>query len=152
MSKPNAISLLHALSGAAAMVVSILTKDQIGAPRAVFRPLGFALFAFAMLLFSYAVLHLREAFGGNVEPVTDKLIRSGPYRWIRHPLYLAMIIMIIGISIATRSWVGLVFTMLVFIPLTIARLRLEDDALNARFGSEWEAYAKRTGALIPYLY
>jgi protein-S-isoprenylcysteine O-methyltransferase Ste14 len=105
-----------------------------------------------MLLFSYAVLHLRETFGGNVEPVTDKLIRSGPYRWVRHPLYLAMIISILGITIGMRSWAGLAITMLVFIPLTVIRFRFEDAALKTKFGMDWDEYASRTKAIIPYFY
>jgi protein-S-isoprenylcysteine O-methyltransferase Ste14 len=152
MNKGNIVALSHALSGAGAMFVGFLTRGRIGVAEDVLKVLGYSAFAFGMLLFAYSVAFLREAFQGNVEPVTDTLIVDGPYRWVRHPLYLSMIITITGISIGMRSVWGLVITFLVFIPLTLVRSGMEEDYLEKKFGSDWDEYVRNTHFIIPLIY
>ena len=152
MSKGNLIALLHALSGAGAIFVGFLTKGGFEGKAEVFKPLGLAIFAVGMLLFAFSVMVLREAFLGNVTPVTGDLVTDGPYRWIRHPLYLSMIITIVSIAVGMRSIWGLVMTAGLFLPCTVLRARLEEAELRSRFGPEWEEYAQRTSFLIPWLF
>lgn len=152
MSRDNAIALLHALSGAAALVISLFTKEGFRGPSTIFKPLGYAVFGAAMLLFAYAAFFLKEAFGGNVEPITDRLITDGPYQVVRHPLYLSMILATIGISIGMRSIWGLVVTFAIFVPLTVVRAMLEEAALQSKFGSDWEDYAQNNSFLIPLIW
>ena len=151
MGKGDRIALLHALSGAGAMVVGLLTKGGLAGSPSVFRPVGLGVSGVGMLLFAYTVAFLRAAFLGNVEPVTQNLIQVGPYRWVRHPLYLSMLITILGFSLALRSIAGLAMAVAVFLPLTVLRASLEEASLRAKFGAEWEAYVARTHFLIPLI-
>jgi protein-S-isoprenylcysteine O-methyltransferase Ste14 len=103
MGKANLVALLHALSGAGALVASLYTETDLLPAARFIKLLGFAVFGAGMLLFVVATVYLRRAFLGNIEPVTDRLITSGPYRWVRHPLYLGMFVAALGVAIAFRS-------------------------------------------------
>jgi len=152
MGKGDRIALLHALSGAGAMVVGLLTKGGLGGSPHLFKQVGLGVSGVGMLLFAYTVAFLRAAFLGNVEPVTEHLIRDGPYRRVRHPLYVSMLITILGFSLALRSIAGLAVAVAIFLPLTVLRARLEEASLRAKFGAEWEAYAAKTHFLLPLVF
>jgi protein-S-isoprenylcysteine O-methyltransferase Ste14 len=143
------VALLHALSGAAALVVSLYTETGLLASARLFKPLGFAIFAGGMLLFIVCLIHLKRAFLGDVEPATDRLIATGPYRMVRHPLYLSMLLATFGLAVAFRSLWALVIILFVFVPAGLRRARLEEQALARRFGQEWEDYVDRTYFMLP---
>jgi protein-S-isoprenylcysteine O-methyltransferase Ste14 len=145
----NLVALLHALSGAAALLASPYTETPFWAGADLVKPLGLALCGAGMLLFVLAVATLKRAFLGDVEPVTDRLITTGPYRLVRHPLYLGMVGTTLGLAIAFRSLWGLLITVGAFLPLGLYRARLEEAALARRFGDEWARYASRTPFLLP---
>jgi protein-S-isoprenylcysteine O-methyltransferase Ste14 len=149
MRKANLVALLHALSGAAALVVSLYTETDLFASVRLVKPLGLLIFAGGMLLFVVCVIYLRRAFLGEVEPVTDRLITTGPYRLVRHPLYLGMFLATIGLAAAFRSLWGMLITLAAFVPTGLCRARLEEQALARRFGREWEEYAATTCFILP---
>jgi protein-S-isoprenylcysteine O-methyltransferase Ste14 len=152
MGKGNIVALSHALSGACALIASLVTKGGQQWWASFLKPLGFATFALGMLLFGVAVLYLGRAFQGNVQPVTEHLITNGPYRMVRHPLYLGMIISIAGLALGMGSIWGLAITLVVFLPLTLLRAGLEEAALHEKFGVTWQDYATRTYFFLPLLY
>lgn len=79
------------------------------------------------------------------------LVTSGPYRWIRHPLYLAGLCLLVGVGLVTANWAILALAgavTLVWLAVIIPR---EEAALAARFGAEYERYRALTGALLPRL-
>ncbi len=152
MGTKDLVSLLHALTGAAAIIASVMAKGQIGIPQQPVKSLGLAIFAGGCLLFAWSLLHLGAAFRGNVDPVTDRLVTSGPYRMVRHPVYLAMIVMAFALALALRSILGMALTVLTFIPSSIYRARLEEQALEERFRDAWTAYRARTRFILPLIY
>jgi protein-S-isoprenylcysteine O-methyltransferase Ste14 len=152
MCKMNLIALLHALSGAGALVASLHTGTDLWATVRFVKPLGYAIFAGGTLLFVVSVVYLKRAFLGEVEPVTDRLITNGPYRLVRHPLYLGMFVATIGLAVAFRSVWGMLIGLVVFVPAGLWRARLEEEALARRFGVEWENYAARTYFILPPVY
>jgi protein-S-isoprenylcysteine O-methyltransferase Ste14 len=148
----NLVAALHALSGAAAVVVSLYTEGDLWASAGLIRALGWAIFAGGMLLFVVAVVYLKRAFLGDIDPATDTLQTRGPYRLVRHPLYLGMFVATIGFAIAFGSLWGMLIVVAVFIPAGLWRARLEEEALARKFGTEWQQYAKDTHFILPLVF
>ena len=95
-----------------------------------------------------------SSLGPNVsETVLTKeehvLVTGGPYRWVRHPLYLTGLMLFAGIGLMNSSWfvVGLsVVTLVGILTLVIPR---EEAHLVARFGDRYRDLVRRTGRLLP---
>jgi protein-S-isoprenylcysteine O-methyltransferase Ste14 len=80
-----------------------------------------------------------------------RLITRGPYRFIRHPRYLGIFIMGTGQALLFRSWIGLALTALAM-AIVLFRIHDEEVLMHKEFGTEWEAYCRKTKKLIPYLW
>src|SRR5438477_7861680 len=78
-----------------------------------------------------------------------ELIRRGPYRIVRHPIYTGMFGMLIVSSMAHGHWIGLLIASLVYCVGTIIRIRSEEKLLREQFGSAYEEYAREVPAFIP---
>jgi len=114
--------------------------------------MGGLIFLLGLAMFAWTVVHLRKAFFGNIEPVGDRLVTSGPYGYVRHPLYLSMVIMLLGLTAQLRGFWGIVGTFVLFLPAAAYRAKLEENALARRFGQQWEDYARRTSFMVPALW
>jgi protein-S-isoprenylcysteine O-methyltransferase Ste14 len=77
-----------------------------------------------------------------------RLITTGPYALIRHPMYLAVITAGIGGLLLYRTWAMLLFAAAMF--GLIVRAHREEEALSAEFGAAWEAYCQRAPAWLPH--
>ena len=93
--------------------------------------------------------------GNNVSPtvVTRKnatLVTHGPYRWIRHPLYLMGLISYVGFALLAENWFIGAMAVVAFIVLNL-RLPNEEAHLIERFGDEYRQYMQRTGKFMPRL-
>ncbi len=108
------------------------------------RVLGQVVFLLGGLLLLYVTYYLRRGFLGEVEPNLAHLVTTGPYRWCRHPLYFSFMVIVLGLDLMFGSPIGILATLLLALPSTIYRARLEEKALADRFGQEWEAYKGRT--------
>ena len=113
---------------------------------------GGVLVAITMLPLLYAVL---VTIGNNISPTeatraNHQLITSGPYRWIRHPLYTFGALFFLALSVLTTLW----WPALLLLPALLAliwRARFEEANLIARFGNDYRAYMQRTGRFLPKL-
>ncbi len=116
------------------------------------RWLGVILFAVGGAIRIWPVFVLGYRFSGLVaiQP-GHELVTSGIYSVIRHPSYLGLLTNSLGWSLAFRSGVGAVITVLLVPPL-IARIRAEEDLLRSEFGEAYENFRARTWRLIPGLY
>jgi len=89
---------------------------------------------------------LRIWAAGHIDKGRE-VTRSGPYRWVRHPLYLGSTIMAIGFLVAARSVVVAAIVTLYMVVTLVAAMRTEEAALDAKFEGEYSAY--RTGTAPP---
>ena len=80
-----------------------------------------------------------------------ELIRSGPYRAIRHPIYASMLCVLLGTGFPIARWPLLIAGILVFIAGTEIRVRIEDKLLAARFGDKFAEYRRAVPAYIPLI-
>lgn len=76
------------------------------------------------------------------------LVTSGPYHWIRHPFYVAFALALLANVLITDSGYLAVVGAAAFLAI-IARTRVEEQNLAARFGQEYKDYVVRTGGFLP---
>lgn len=76
------------------------------------------------------------------------LVTRGPYRWIRHPFYVAMGFLTFGCCLLAANWFMFVTGVVVF-GLLAFRSRAEEEQLLARFGEPYREYRERTGRFVP---
>lgn len=75
-------------------------------------------------------------------------VTSGPYRFVRNPMYTGILFLSWGLGIAQGNWVAPVGGTVVFLLLAI-RTRIEERFLIARFGDSYRAYMSRVGRFLP---
>jgi len=80
-----------------------------------------------------------------------ELIQTGPYRWVRHPIYASMLAMLLATGFVWTWWPTFAAAVIVFLLGTEIRVRAEDRLLRERFGDAFEAYRSRVPAYIPFV-
>ncbi len=114
--------------------------------------IGLALFVAGACLRVVANRTLAKSYSyvlGVVKP--KELVKRGVYRFVRHPIYLALLLYGFGVPLVFASVYGLIVS-LGFVPCVLYRIRLEEELLIREFGDEYTEYKKQTKKLIPYVY
>ena len=81
-----------------------------------------------------------------------KLATTGPYAYVRHPIYTGMLGMLVATGLAVSYWAALLAALVIFFLGTIIRVRSEERLLREAFGEQFENYARRVRAIVPGLY
>jgi len=168
------LALYSVLRTAVALAFAVFTVGRAAPRRPARRPLAFAACALAMaavlafadprantsplllltgeiitvLFYGWllvSVLHLGRCFG--VLPEARGLVMSGPYRLVRHPVYLGELGACLGLAIAAPSARN-AGTLAILLGAQIVRIRLEERALEEAF-PEYSGYARHTPRLVP---
>jgi len=92
-------------------------------------------------------LALRAWAAGHLEKNTT-LTESGPYAWVRNPLYLGTLLATLGLVLASRRWELAGLSSLVFFLIYLPVVELEEQHLNQLF-PEFSSYARRVPKLVP---
>ena len=113
--------------------------------------LGIVIQVAFMWLALWARRHLGQNWSAAITAkVGHQLIRSGPYRIVRHPIYSAMLGMYVGTVVASGEWHALVGVIILALAYW-RKIRLEERNLRTVFGDEFDAFRRNTWALIPWL-
>lgn len=80
-----------------------------------------------------------------------QLIRTGPYRHLRHPIYTAMLGMFLGTAIAS-SQVHALLGIVILVVAYLRKTRLEENILRQTFGTDYDAYERETWSFVPLLF
>jgi len=80
-----------------------------------------------------------------------QLITSGPYRFVRHPIYTSMLGVLLGTGSLITPWWLLLPSLLLLVIGTEIRVRVEDNLLASQFGERFAEYQRRVPAYIPFL-
>jgi protein-S-isoprenylcysteine O-methyltransferase Ste14 len=78
-----------------------------------------------------------------------EFVRTGPFRFVRHPAYFSMILELLAFALICNAWIMLVAIPLIYFPILALRLRLEEAALIEKFGDAYREYRRTTPALFP---
>ncbi len=78
-----------------------------------------------------------------------RVIKIGPYKYIRHPIYLGIVLEELGYPLIANAYYALIFAILVCAPLVIVRAWTEERASLRRFGDKYAEYKRGVGMLFP---
>ncbi len=95
----------------------------------------------------------RAYLGGNwssavTVKVGHELVRTGPYRWVRHPIYTGLILALAGTAVVRSEVRGILSVVLAYVGFKI-KSRIEERTMTETFGTEYEEYSRSTGAILP---
>jgi protein-S-isoprenylcysteine O-methyltransferase Ste14 len=83
--------------------------------------------------------------------VDHQLIRSGPYKLLRHPIYTGILAMYLGTAVVSGEWLAVIGVVLVVFAYW-RKIRLEEANMVVAFGADYDAYRRESWALVPGLY
>ena len=115
-------------------------------------PWGAPLLAWGYLQYRWVGAYRSRLGGGGpgVSVPPDRVVRAGPYRRVRNPMYLGHLIFFAGLAVLLRSWPGvalLVFHLFWF----DRRVREDEQRLTALFGDDYRDYCRRVKRWIPFI-
>jgi protein-S-isoprenylcysteine O-methyltransferase Ste14 len=111
--------------------------------------IGLVLTAVGLGLAVWARLHLGENWSASVTiKEGHDLIRSGPYAYLRHPIYSGILLALLGTVVALGEWRGLIGFCVILISLIIKAKR-EEAWLAREFGGSWQEHRRHAGFLLP---
>jgi protein-S-isoprenylcysteine O-methyltransferase Ste14 len=125
-----------------------MTWSKIGLPNEV-RWLGVIIGVLCVL----GIYWLFSSIGTGITPTSatrteHTLVTSGPYRWVRHPLYTIACSLFVAFGMIADNWFIALLGILAFIAMAI-RTPKEEANLIAKFGDEYREYMRRTGRFLP---
>ncbi|HWC98738.1 MAG TPA: isoprenylcysteine carboxylmethyltransferase family protein [Candidatus Sulfopaludibacter sp.] len=154
VSESSASRGLHVFLANAALLLTMAPLHGWGrfAPLpSLLMPLGVALEAAGLFLAIWARRHLGRNWSGEISIREDhQLIRTGPYRTLRHPIYTGLLAMYAGATLVTGEWLAVAG----FLMAALAYWRkivLEEANLKSAFGADYDAYCRDSWALLPGL-
>jgi protein-S-isoprenylcysteine O-methyltransferase Ste14 len=109
-----------------------------------------ALAGAAFVVICHAELGAAWSFAPKADQSTG-LITTGPYRLVRHPIYLGLALLVVGEAIAFGGWPALFIALSAIVPTLAWRARAEEKLLSRTFGEPYEVYRKRTKMIVPHL-
>jgi protein-S-isoprenylcysteine O-methyltransferase Ste14 len=146
---------LAGLLGWLSLIVYLLNPAWM-AWSAVPLPVWLRWFGVATATLSLPLMYwLFRSIGRNITQTVEtrkehQLVTTGPYRWVRHPLYSVGTLLFGSFALIAANWFMALATLLGFVMLWV-RLPNEERYLLERFGDEYKEYMKRTGRFVPRL-
>ncbi len=114
---------------------------------------GLVLYVLGYLLMAWALICLGNSYqiGGSAPRTKDAMVMNGPFSLVRHPMYTAALIIALGLTSMTQSWVLLGIFSLYFIFILLL-IPLEEDGLRQVYAGRYIFYQQKTKKLIPFVY
>jgi len=111
---------------------------------------GATLVVVGVTIRAWAVVALGRWFTTVVRVAADQqVVSDGPYRWVRHPSYLGLLVTLAGLGLMLTDWLSLVLAVLLPLATLVWRIRLEERALGEGLGEAYAAYAAGRKRLLP---
>lgn len=114
--------------------------------------LGILLMDAGIALRLYAITVLGAFFTTTVAVAAEQtVIDWGPYRFIRHPSYTGLLLILLGLGLSLTNWLSLLFIMGGALLGLSYRIRVEERVLKEHLGQRYQEYMQRTKRLIPFV-
>jgi protein-S-isoprenylcysteine O-methyltransferase Ste14 len=101
----------------------------------------------------WAIVVLGRYFRMTVEVDADqRVVETGPYRWVRHPSYSGILLLMLGLGLYDGNWLALLILLVLPTASLIYRISVEEAVLTEVMGRPYADYAARTKRLVPRLW
>lgn len=149
----GSVLLLRVLMYVSVVIAIVFDLNNIAMlPNWFFYP-GIFLIVVGILVRQWAIIVLGRFFTFTVSvQKNQKVIDHGPYRYIRHPSYLGLFLIVIGIGLALHSWGGILILLVMNGVAFGYRMQVEEKVLVSELGDDYVQYMKRTKRLIPFVF
>jgi protein-S-isoprenylcysteine O-methyltransferase Ste14 len=150
--RDRATRALIAVALGIAVAVAAVTASRGTGPRIAgpYRAAGLVVMWLGLAIRVWAIATLGRAFRTTVEVDPGQaVISSGPYRWVRHPSYSGLLLIVTGCGLAAGNWLALAVCAVLPLPALLRRIQVEEAELTAVLGDRYRTYQEQTKRLIP---
>jgi protein-S-isoprenylcysteine O-methyltransferase Ste14 len=105
----------------------------------------------ALRVWAIAALGRRFRTTVQVDP-GQEVVSRGPYRWVRHPSYTGLLLIVAGFGAALGNWLSLAACVVLPLPAIVRRIKVEEAELDRVLGQAYRAYQSNRARLIPGLW
>jgi len=145
------LGVLFSIGWAALFLLSFVSQGSFDSIAVIW--VGLFMMGAGQLLRWWSVATLGRLFTVDVTiREGHRVIDSGPYRWVRHPAYTAILLFHLGAALAMDNAFTVIAMMVPGILGLLNRMRVEEQVLVSGFGDAYRGYMKRTKRLIPMVY
>ena len=136
--------VLYALNPSWLGVLSVPFPDWL-------RWVGVALGVLSLVFYAWSRATLGKEWSSSLQMrAKHRLVATGPYTWIRHPIYSALIGFMTSITLVAANWFLIAFLAISVVDLGL-RIPKEEQMMIEEFGDEYLAFMQKTGRLFPKL-
>ena len=144
-----------ALALGAAIALALTARSQVASMRLpmLARTVGVVVMWLGLALRVWAIVALGGAFRTTIEVDAEQtVVSTGPYRWVRHPSYCGLLLIVAGFGLSTGNWLSLAACVVVPLPALVRRIYLEEAELDRVLGAAYRTYESDKARLIPRLW
>jgi protein-S-isoprenylcysteine O-methyltransferase Ste14 len=142
-----------AIGAAVALAVHSASLAPSLRMRGPYRAAGLTVMWLGLAIRVWAIAALGSAFRTTVEVRPDQAVVSrGPYRWVRHPSYAGLLLIVGGFGLGVGNWLALAGCVLLPLPALWRRIKVEEAELSRVLGESYRTYQRRTKRLVPGLW
>jgi protein-S-isoprenylcysteine O-methyltransferase Ste14 len=137
--------------GTVAVVVPLLIVRGSRATFALSSYPGWLLIAAGVALYAWCLWNFLTVGRGTPGPwdPTERVVATGPYRWVRNPMYIAVVSVILGEAWIFVSWALVAYAIVVAAVVHTFVVAYEEPTLTEQFGESYVSYRKSVGRWIP---
>jgi len=137
----------------AALSIRRFTSAHVGGSSQLLLGIAMGVFVIGIAIRWWAITVLGRFFTSDlaVQP-GHRIVRSGPYRWVRHPSYTGILVCFAGVGLALYNWLSLVCILALVTAALVYRIHVEEKMLEREFGAEYAEYRRRTSRLVPGIF
>jgi protein-S-isoprenylcysteine O-methyltransferase Ste14 len=133
------------------LFINRTTPAHLGSATLMAAICGAVLATVGLVVSVWAFLSLASVSVGHYVLKEQPVVENGPYRWVRHPIYLGVFLIWFAVAIAFRSASTFLIAVVYVVPAYALYIRSEEQMLAGSYGAKYVDYCRRVGMLFPRL-